>query len=319
MKSVLVIVMLSGLLVSACGRQPTPDLEATVQAAVAAALTAQVTPTPMATATLTPTTTPTETPTETPTAVPTETPTPAPTDTPAPPPVETLAFTQTSTLIDTPLPTDTPAPTATQTPEPTPTSTPIIHIVQPGETLRDISRAYGVSSAALAEANDLADPNVLEDGQGLLIPTPTPVPSPTPPEADTTQTAANTPPQQLPDQQKALVIATALQLQGSVQVRGARISREPGKELILIVIETQGGQDSVVNETTLKEAITSFIYAYQGGQRLEVGAKYVVVQAQDQSGADRWYAVATMDDIGLLTSGQIALSDFVQRIKIGTP
>jgi LysM repeat protein len=321
MKSVLVIVMLSGLLLSACGRQATPDLEATVQAAVAAALTAQVTPTPMPTATLTPTTPPTETATP----VPTETPTPVPTDTPAPPPTETLALTQASALVDTPLPTDTPAPTdtpvptATETPEPTPTATPIIHIVQPGETLRDIARAYGVSPVALADANDMADPNVLEEGQGLLIPTPTLVASPTPPAPEDTQTAANTPPQDLPDQQKALVIATALQLQGSVQVKGARISREPDKELILLVIETQSQQDSVVNETTLKEAITSFIYAYQGGQRLEVEAKYVVVQAQDQSGTDRWYAVATMDDIGLLTNGQLALSDFVQRIKIGTP
>jgi LysM repeat protein len=185
--------------------------------------------------------------------------------------------------------------------------------------LREIARAYGVSPVALADANDITDPNVVEEGQALLIPTPSPVASPTQPAAGDTQTTAATPPQELPDQQKALVIATALQLQGSVQVRGARISREPGKELILVVIETRGGQESIVDETTLKEAITCFIYAYQGGQRLEVGAKYVVVQAQDQSGADRWYAVATVDDIGLLTSGQIALADFVQRIKVGTP
>jgi LysM repeat protein len=319
MKSVLVIVMLSGLLLSACGRQPTPDLEATIQAAVAAALTAQVTQTPTPTATQTPTTTPSDTPTP----VPTDTPVPPPTDTPVPPPTETLGLTQASVespvVTDTPLPTDTPEPTATQPPEPTPTSTPIIHIVQTGETLREIARAYGVSPVALATANNIGDPNVVEVGQGLLIPTPNPVASPTQPAADSTQTTTETPPQDLPDQQKALVIATALQLQGSVQVKGARISREPDKEVILVVIETRGGQESIVDETTLKEAITCFIYAYQGGQRLEVGAKYVVVQAQDHSGADKWYAIATIDDIGALTNGQITLSDFVQRIKVGTP
>ena len=132
--------------------QPTPDIEATVQAVVAMALpTATPTPQPDIEATVAagvqatvvamrPTPTPTHAPTWTPTAtpsptrtrtrtntpVPTLTPTPTPTDTPTPTltptpiPTSTLTPTPTPEPTPTPTPTDTPAPT----PEPTPTNTP---------------------------------------------------------------------------------------------------------------------------------------------------------------------------------------------------
>jgi len=42
--------------------------------------------------------------------------------------------------------------------------------VQPGETLDSIAKQYGVTVEAIVEANDLADPDVIEVGQGLTIP-----------------------------------------------------------------------------------------------------------------------------------------------------
>ncbi len=48
------------------------------------------------------------------------------------------------------------------------------HIVQPGDTLSEIARAYGVGLEALMQANGLADPNRLEVGQALVIPVPQP-------------------------------------------------------------------------------------------------------------------------------------------------
>ncbi len=44
------------------------------------------------------------------------------------------------------------------------------HEVQPGETLSEIARAYGVSSAAIIEANQMRNPDVLRAGQKLFIP-----------------------------------------------------------------------------------------------------------------------------------------------------
>ena len=119
---------------AACFRptDPTPDIEATVQAAVAMAILSPTpTSTPDAEATIaakvrstveamapSPTSTPVPTatpiPTSTPTATPTSTPTPIPTSTPTPTPTST----------PTPIPTSTPTPTPTSTPTPIPTNTP---------------------------------------------------------------------------------------------------------------------------------------------------------------------------------------------------
>ncbi len=44
------------------------------------------------------------------------------------------------------------------------------HVVQPGETLSAIAAAYQVKASAIAEANDLADPDHLKAGQRLAIP-----------------------------------------------------------------------------------------------------------------------------------------------------
>jgi lipoprotein-anchoring transpeptidase ErfK/SrfK len=47
----------------------------------------------------------------------------------------------------------------------------VVHVVQPGETLSTIAARYRVSVAALVQANRLANPNRIEVGQRLVIPT----------------------------------------------------------------------------------------------------------------------------------------------------
>ena len=95
---ILSILLLSILLLTACGGAPTPNVEATVQAALAATQTAQPTNTPV----------PTNTP-----IPPTATPTPTLTPTPVPP---TATPTKTSTPKPTPTPTFTPVPQPTLPP-----------------------------------------------------------------------------------------------------------------------------------------------------------------------------------------------------------
>ncbi len=101
MKHLLVfLAVLTCMVLAACSATPTPDLEATVQAAVAATQAAQ------------PTNTFTPEPTDTPTPEPTDTSTPTPTDTPTPVPTDTPVPTSTAKPTDTPEPTATSAPTA---------------------------------------------------------------------------------------------------------------------------------------------------------------------------------------------------------------
>ena len=110
---------------------PTPDLPATVEAAVqqrlgqiqaAVALAPSPTQIPISTPTPIPTPEPTATPTSTPTPVPAATTIPTPTPTPTPKPTATAS--PTSTPLPTPTPTPTPRPTSTPTPTPTPRPTP---------------------------------------------------------------------------------------------------------------------------------------------------------------------------------------------------
>jgi LysM repeat protein len=49
------------------------------------------------------------------------------------------------------------------------------HIVQRGETLSQIAQYYGVSTAALAQVNNIANPSRIYPGQYLVIPSGTPV------------------------------------------------------------------------------------------------------------------------------------------------
>ncbi len=66
-----------------------------------------------------------------------------------------------------------PRPTSTPGTSPTDaTPAPIIHAVVRGETLSSIANRYGVTIAAIQEANGLADPNYIVGGQRLIIPPP---------------------------------------------------------------------------------------------------------------------------------------------------
>jgi murein DD-endopeptidase MepM/ murein hydrolase activator NlpD len=46
-----------------------------------------------------------------------------------------------------------------------------VHVVQPGDTMARVASRYGLSVWALAQANQLVNPNVIHAGQRLLIPT----------------------------------------------------------------------------------------------------------------------------------------------------
>ena len=84
--------------------------------------------------------------------------------------------TPTPTITPTPGPTSTPGPTPTpgptSTPAPTPPSGSILgyHVVQAGETLFCIGRAYGVDPYAIARQNGILNPNIIRAGQRLAIP-----------------------------------------------------------------------------------------------------------------------------------------------------
>ena len=80
---------------------------------------------------------------------PTPTPTPSPTVTPAP----------------TPEPVEVPPPQPTEEPSPTET-----YIVQPDDSLSDIAAKYETTVDELLRLNDLAQPDLLYDGQAILVP-----------------------------------------------------------------------------------------------------------------------------------------------------
>jgi LysM repeat protein len=59
------------------------------------------------------------------------------------------------------------APPVAATPRPAATQR---YVVQSGDTLQKIARLYGVSIAALQQANGISDQNVITVGQVLVIP-----------------------------------------------------------------------------------------------------------------------------------------------------
>ena len=87
-----------------------------------------------------------------------------PSQTPTPSP------TPTSTPSPTPTPTHSPAPTAT--PAPSPGCTPSIYIVEAGDLLSTIAIDFDISLDDLIEVNDIADPDLIQIGQELVIPCP---------------------------------------------------------------------------------------------------------------------------------------------------
>lgn len=67
---------------------------------------------------------------------------------------------------------DTPNPTITitGTPGTTPEAGGTVHVVQPGEWIWQIARAYGVDPQEIIDANGLTDPSRISVGQELVIP-----------------------------------------------------------------------------------------------------------------------------------------------------
>jgi len=91
-------------------------------------------------------------------------------------PQPTISTSSIGTPTLAPTPTLRPTATAPLTPPaatatPTITPTPVIHIVQEGETLLSIAFEYGVSVQTLQTVNDIENPQFLQVGQKLIIPT----------------------------------------------------------------------------------------------------------------------------------------------------
>ena len=132
---------------------PTPNLDATIEAKVQAAIKAQPTGTPYPTYTPVPTYTPLPTPTTTP--VPTDIPLPKPTSKPTPTPVPTTIPTPTPvpTASPTPIPVPTtiPTPEPTYTPIPTPTPTPYPTQASSSKKLADQHYKSGLAHVKLGE------------------------------------------------------------------------------------------------------------------------------------------------------------------------
>ena len=158
---------------------PEPDFQATVHAGIAGTMevlarTPSPTPIPQPTATPIPPPTPTPTPlpTHTPTPIPTDTPTPIPTNTPTP--TFTSTPTHTPTATHTPLPTATPVPTDTPTPIPTDTPTPI-----PTDTPTPLPTATPVPTDT-PTLTPTAIPTPIISHTPIVLPTSAPTNTPTP-------------------------------------------------------------------------------------------------------------------------------------------
>jgi LysM repeat protein len=86
-------------------------------------------------------------------------------------------------------------PAPTTAPTTTTTTVPQEYIVQAGDSLTKIAKMFGVTVASLVAANQLANPDKIEEGQRLKIPPPTTTTSAGgagPPPGATTTTATPT-------------------------------------------------------------------------------------------------------------------------------
>lgn len=107
------------------------------------------------------------------------------------------------------------------------------------------------------------------------------------------------------------MIKAVLQSQGDVVVKEVKFDVVEGSRVVVITIETQGGTGEITDETTLKEALASFVVAYQSNQELKAGIETVIVQAQSSVGRNKWFAAANIEHIGLLVGNKITTTEFV--------
>ena len=110
----------------------------------------------------------------------------APESTPQPDPEPAAAVESASTPQSEPDPVTAVAVEPERTPQPGPDTVstepapePVAYVVQAGDTLSAIARAYGVAAQAIATANGLTDLDTIHVGQALIIPDPTLVPAST--------------------------------------------------------------------------------------------------------------------------------------------
>ncbi len=143
----------------------------------------------------------------------------------------------------------TPSPIPEETPAPT------LYIVQAGDTLSGIARAYNVSIEELMEANHLVDPNLLYVGQTLVIPAhPTVTPS-APLSAGGALTTATTPPEGTP-----IVPPPTITPAGPATIRIGQVlgSGELASEMVLI--RCQGGMVSLEGWTLSDAEGNRFVF-----------------------------------------------------------
>jgi LysM repeat protein len=169
------------------------------------------------------------------------------------------------------LPTGTPGPVpVTPFPSPPPPTQPV-HTVQAGETLGTIAQLYNVSIEEVMRANNLADPNILDVGQRLIIPvggvvvspTATPPPGEVPTPLSTSTRDPNAPLPKLEIREVAspgvltLEAVTIVNTGGPVDLAGWTLRDESGRRYTFpaltlfeggaVNVHTQVGQDTVID------------------------------------------------------------------------
>ncbi len=98
-------------------------------------------------------------------------------------PRDPAAPTSTSPIAETSVGTSASVSTGLPTPSPT-VQEPLVYTVQSGDTLGAIAQVHDVTVDELVAANDLADPNMLQVGQTLIIPQGTLLPPTAPPATE---------------------------------------------------------------------------------------------------------------------------------------
>jgi len=177
----------------------------------------------------------------------------------------------------TPEPTETPdpsKPTSTPSPTSTPAATPtprpdgaIVYVVKEGDTLGGIARQFSLTVDELLALNTLADPNVVEVGQEIVVSVPAPTATPVPPTPTVVPPTA-TPPPPTPTATEALPTPTlAATATPTVAMTGDEEATTPAVEA-----ETEAKRESGVSALWLIPTVLGGIaLGYLASRRLPSG------------------------------------------------